>query len=135
VFVGDAERDRAAALLRNEYVRGRLTVDELAKRTHVVLSARTRGDLHRGLSGLFLFPGLGELVERGRTAVRRALLVLFTGAYLIFSLILALVLALTMLLHGASDLTLAGFLVIWLLPTYLVFRLWHRTAPRRGPRV
>jgi hypothetical protein len=42
-----------------------------------------------------------------------------------------LVLALTLIVHGASGTTLLGFLVVWLVPTYLLSRLWHRGQPRR----
>jgi len=83
--------------------------------------------------------GLGsessEIVERGRNAahavVRGLALVLFTGAYLVFSFALLLVFALTLLLHGASTAAAVAFLVTWLVPTYLLFRLWHRRPPRQ----
>jgi Flp pilus assembly protein TadB len=75
-----------------------------------------------------------ELVERGRnaaeTVLRGAVLVLFTGAYLVFSFALLLVFALTLLLHGASTAAVVAFLATWLVPTYLLFRLWHRRPPR-----
>jgi hypothetical protein len=37
------------------------------------------------------------------------------------------------LLHGASASALAAFLVVWLVPTYLLSRLWHRTPSQRRP--
>ena len=58
------------------------------------------------------------------------LLVIFTGAYLLFCACLLVVLALTLLVDGASDATLVGFLVVWLVPTYLLTRLWHRRPSR-----
>ena len=57
-----------------------------------------------------------------------AALVVFTAAYLIFSLILVLALGLTLLLHGASAVALLAFLGVWLVPTYLLSRLWHSGA-------
>lgn len=66
-----------------------------------------------------------------QAAARGAVLVVFTGAYLLFSLTLLLVLVLTLLLQGASDSALLGFLVVWLVPTYLLSRLWRRTPTRR----
>jgi hypothetical protein len=64
--------------------------------------------------------------------MRGVVLVLFTGAYLLFSFALLLVLAITLLVHGASTPLLVGFLVVWLVPTYLLSRLWHRRPRRRG---
>jgi hypothetical protein len=54
------------------------------------------------------------------------LVVVFTGAYLAFSFTLLVVLALTVVLHGTSVPVLAAFLIVWLVPTYLLSRLWHR---------
>ena len=41
----DAERDSAAAALREHFVQGRLTLDELLGRLDTVLTARTHGQL------------------------------------------------------------------------------------------
>jgi hypothetical protein len=137
--VGDPERERATAVLREHYVGGRLTVDELSHRTGQVLAARSSAEIRGALSGLPVFPDARELAARGRSALqatlRAAALVLLTGVYLVFSVLLLLVLALTLLLQGASDATLLGFLVAWLVPTYLLVRLWHRRPPRRRPSV
>jgi hypothetical protein len=137
MHAGDRERERATAALREHYVGGRLTVDELSHRTGRVLTARSRAEVRSALSGLPVLPDARELADRGRSALqatlRAAVLVLLTGAYLVFSALLLLVLALTLLFHGASDTTLAGFLVAWLVPTYLLTRLWHRRPPRRRP--
>src|SRR6476469_2738701 len=112
MFAGDNERERAAALLREHYVRGRLTVDERSSRTERVLAARSRADLRAALIGLPMLPDLRELTEQGRllgrTALRGAALVVFTGAYIVFSFTLLLVLGLMLLIHGASDTALAG---------------------------
>jgi hypothetical protein len=54
----------------------------------------------------------------------------FTGAYLAFSLSLLVVLGMTVLIHGASNSELLVFLLVWLVPTYLVMRLWHRRPTR-----
>jgi hypothetical protein len=45
VRASDAERDSAAAALQDYFVQGRLTLDELQERLHLVLSARTHGQL------------------------------------------------------------------------------------------
>jgi DUF1707 SHOCT-like domain len=138
MFAGDRDRERATVTLREHYVGGRLTLEEFSSRTASVLTARSREELARALSGLpqGLFAGLPlildgrELAVQGRavvrTAVRGALLVLFTGAYLLFSLALLFVLGLTLLIHGASASVVVVFLVVWLVPTFLLSRLWLR---------
>jgi hypothetical protein len=139
MYVGDSDRERVAVALREHYARGRITLDEYTSRIQLVLGARSRDDLRRALAGLAVFPELSDLVRQGRGAARAALrgvaLVVFTGAYLVFTFTLLLVLALVMLVHGVSDATLVGFLVVWLVPTYLLTRLWRGTQPRRRPRL
>jgi len=44
--VGDAEREAAAAELREHYASGRLTLDELNERIDQAFAAKTRGDLN-----------------------------------------------------------------------------------------
>ena len=65
-----------------------------------------------------------------QAAVHGVALALFTGAYLLFSGVLLLVLAVTLLVHGASASALVAFLVVWLVPTYLLSRLWRRRLVR-----
>lgn len=48
----DAERDSVAVQLREAFVQGRLTLDELKGRLEEALTARTRGQLNRVLSDL-----------------------------------------------------------------------------------
>jgi hypothetical protein len=135
MLAGDRDRERATAALQDHYVGGRLTPEELSDRTGRVLVAQSRAEIRRALSGLPVLGEPGELADRARalvgSAARGAMLVLFTGAYLVFSFVLLLVFALTLLLNGASGTALVGFLLIWLVPTYLLSRLWHRPAPRR----
>jgi Flp pilus assembly protein TadB len=132
VFVGDREREHAAVALREHYARGRLTVEELSDRIAEVVAARSQRELRRAMAGLS--SESAEIVERGRNAAQAVLrglaLVMFTGAYLVFSFALLLVFALTLLIHGASTAAAVAFLVAWLVPTYLLFRLWHRRPPR-----
>jgi hypothetical protein len=132
MLAGDTDRDRAAATLKASYVDGRLTLDELSERTELVLAARSRAELRAALSGLPWLPE--QLAERGRLLVhslaRGALVVALTGAWLLFSFVLLLVFALTLLFQDASATALIGLLLAWLVPTYLLSRLWRR-APRR----
>jgi Flp pilus assembly protein TadB len=123
-LAGDLDRERAAARLREHYAGGYLTVDELSRRTGRVLSARSRGQLQRALAGLSR-PSFADSVQ---TAVRDVVLVVVTGAYVVFSLALAVVLALTVLLHGVSVSAFLAIAVIWLVPTYLFARLRHRNT-------
>jgi O-antigen/teichoic acid export membrane protein len=50
-------------------------------------------------------------------------LVVVSGAYVVFSLVLALVLGLTVLLHGVSMSAIVTIAVVWLVPTCLFARL------------
>jgi hypothetical protein len=50
--VSDAERDGAAALLRDHFAAGRLSAQELEERLAIILAAQTFGDLRRALAGL-----------------------------------------------------------------------------------
>lgn len=52
VRASDAERDSAAVQLREHYVQGRLTLDELKGRLDTALTARTRGQLDGVLADL-----------------------------------------------------------------------------------
>jgi hypothetical protein len=140
IFVGDRDRERAARSLREHYAGGYLTLKELSHRTGRVLTARSRDELRRALSGLpqgaFFGSPAGsdyrDLAERGRLLVREAargvLLVVCTGAYVVFSFALLFVLALTLVIHGASTSALLTILAIWLVPTYLFSRMWRRQA-------
>jgi Flp pilus assembly protein TadB len=126
-LAGDGDREQAAASLREHFVGGRLTLDELAERTEAALRARSRADLRRSLAGLPQFNGRAI----GQSVTRVAAVVLFTGAWLFFSFVLLLVLGLTALIHGVSDVGLVSFLLVWLVPTYLLSRVWRRALPRR----
>jgi len=134
MYVGDGERDRVVSSLREHFVRGRLTVEELAGRTEKALVARSRSDLRGAVAGLPPSLDTRELAARGRSAaeavIRGAVLVVLTGAYVLFSLLLVLVLGVTLLVHGASAAAIGAFLLVWLVPTYLLSRLWRR--PRRS---
>ena len=50
--VGDAEREAAAAELREHYASGRLTLDELNERIDKTFAAKTRGDLNALMTDL-----------------------------------------------------------------------------------
>lgn len=112
-----------------------MSLDELSDRTGRALSARSRAELRTALSDLPMLPDARELVAQGRRAVRAAAhgaaVVLFTGLYVLFSFTLLIVLAVMLLVQGASAALLVALLVVWLLPTYALSRLWRGRPPTR----
>ena len=122
----DNERERAVASLREHFVRGRLTLEELTARCELALKARSRGDLRRALADMP--PLMPQAILRG--AVRGAALIVFTGAWMVFSFVLLLAFGLTLVIAGVSALELVVFLVVWLVPTYFLFRGWRRGLSR-----
>ena len=123
-LVGDLDRDRAASSLREHYAGGHLTLDEFSHRTGRVLSARSQGQVRRALFGL----SRPSLLESAQSAVRDLVLVVVSAAYVVFSLLLALVLGLTVLLDGVSASTLVLIALVWLVPTWLLVRFRRRNA-------
>ena len=118
-LAGDVDRERAAADLREGYAGGYLTLDEFSRRTGRALSARSRWQLRLSLLGL----SHGSLL----VSVRDVVLAVVTGAYVVFTLVLGLVLALALLL-GASTSTFVVFALVWVVPTYLFVRFRRRNA-------
>jgi hypothetical protein len=116
-LAGDVDRERAAADLREGYAGGYLTLDEFSRRTGRVLSARSRWQLRRSLFGL----SRGSPLD----AVHGLVLAVVTGAYLVFTLALGLVLAVALLL-GAPTSTFVVFALVWVVPTYLFARFRRR---------
>jgi len=116
-LAGDGERERAAATLREGYAGGYLTLDEFSRRTGRVLSARSLRQLRGPLLGL---PRRSVLAS-----VHELVLAVVTGAYVLFTLALALVLAVALLV-GASTSTAVLFVLVWLVPTVLFVRFRRR---------
>ena len=124
-LVGDRDRERVAASLRRHYVEGRLSDGELADRLELALRARTRTDLVVAARAL---PGAAreELLLPAARAVGRAVLVLAVAAlWSIMSLVLSVAFLVTVVVHGASGTTLAGFPLVWALLTWMLWRLAH----------
>jgi Domain of unknown function (DUF1707) len=61
--IGDAEREAAAEQLREHFVAGRLTLDELDERLGEIFTARTQDQLSRVMADL---PSLGRRPVRAR---------------------------------------------------------------------
>lgn len=131
-MVDDRDRERTISALREHYAGGRLTLEEFSSRSDRVLASRTRGELRRAVAGLPFrwgsldLAGIGDSVARA--VVRGAVLLALTCAYVVFSVTLALVLVLTVVLHGATAPLLLTFLAVWVVPTYLISRMWRRVA-------
>jgi len=116
-LAGDVDRERATARLREGYAGGQLTLDEFSRRTGRALSAQSRWQLRRTLLGLprpALAASVHELVR-----------IVVTGAYIVFTLALGLMLGVALLL-GASTSTFLVFALVWLVPTYLFARFRRR---------
>ena len=65
----DADRDHAAALLREHFTAGRLTPEELGARLAATATAKTSGDLRRVLADL---PGPAPVPQHARRVPREA---------------------------------------------------------------
>jgi hypothetical protein len=114
-LAGDVDRERAAATLREGYAGGYLTLEEFTRRSGRALTARSRRQLGRSLLGLA--PPRTSLLA----SLREIVLAVVTGAYILFTLGLALVCAVALLL-GASTSTLVLFALVWVVPTWLFVR-------------
>jgi hypothetical protein len=123
---GDADRERAVASLREHFVQGRLTLEELSARCELALHAATQRDLRRSLRELP--PLMPHPILHG--AVRGVALVVLTGAWLVFSLMVLLAFVVTLAIQGMSALELVAFFVVWLVPTYLLSRRWRQGLSR-----
>lgn len=67
VLIGDADRDRYVAFLREHYAAGRLSLEELERRVEVALSAGYADEAAAALSGLPGVPAAGEAAAKPRT--------------------------------------------------------------------
>jgi hypothetical protein len=136
MLADDTDRERVEVALREHYVRGRLTLEEFTERAGRVLAARSRAELRGALAGLPVLADVDDIAapirSAARVAVRGALLVVATGAYLAFSAMLLLVLGLTLIFSAVSAAVLVAFLAVWLVPTVLLTRLWHAHPRRRA---
>jgi hypothetical protein len=52
VLIGDPERERFSAILRDHYAQGRLTLDELRRRVEIVLTASYQDEADPAFDGL-----------------------------------------------------------------------------------
>jgi Domain of unknown function (DUF1707) len=110
----EADREQAAARLREHFAEGRLTADELDERITAVLSARTYGDLRRSMADL---PGPVPVPPRpGPSAPWPSRPVAFRRGPRVLPLLLVVLIAALVLPH-------AGWLFFGLLNVLLLFWL------------
>ena len=139
-LVADSERDRAVGLLRQSYVQGRLSTDELSDRVTRALGARTHWELGSALSGL---PGShSPLVAAARAhplarsashAVARALtFVALSIAWLVGSSMLLTALVVVAAVGEATPAVPVAFLLAWVLLTWGIWRVWRSGAGPPG---
>ena len=133
-LIADGDRDRASDALRGHYQRGRLTVDELAERLEVALSARTSRELRAAFRGLPSPWSPGELASTlegaARAASRALLLLALAGVWSMASLFL-LVAFVVVLAAGASAAAEVAVPILWIAVSYLVWRAWKRPSHAR----
>ena len=80
--IGDAERDAAMTQLREHFVAGRLTFDELTERIDLALTAKTQGHIDRLMADLPRPPRPAR-VEQAQPAPDQD-----AGRFLVFALLL-----------------------------------------------
>lgn len=140
-LVGDADRDRALALLRRHYAEGRFDHEELTRRVDVAADAHSTTDVWVALRGLpnalaetVLAP---RLLAAGttlsgypalRAAKRLALAVIVSAAWLFATMLLAVTYAISLIVSGPSTVVAAVFALTWLLVTWGSWRTWRRRA-------
>ena len=116
-LVGDHDRERTTESLRRHFVEGRLSVDDLEARVDRALAARSTFDLRAAQRGLpWSWPAS---VRRG---ARIAALLALAGAWAVFSLSLAIALAVTMIAFGPSLGVAVAFGAIWAIVTFALWR-------------
>jgi len=138
-LVGDADRERALALLRRHYAEGRLTPAELTSRVGVAAAARSTADVRvalRGLPNAFVETAIAPRVlaagsvlaaaPRLRSAGRVAVAAVVSALWLAATVSLLVMFGILALIAGATLLTLGSFAVCWFVVTVAAWRLWRR---------
>jgi DUF1707 SHOCT-like domain len=123
IRASDADRDRAAAQLREHCVAGRLSVDELSERLDCVFRAKTYGELAVPLRDLPDIEGLSvrPFPRRPRRKRRHGL-----------RTVLAIVVLLWFAAHAVSFVRVDGAPVVWALALFIAvvaWRVWRLTSP------
>jgi hypothetical protein len=136
-LVGDADRDRALALLRRHYAEGRLDRYDLISRVDVAATARSTRDVRIALRGLpnglleaVVAPRILAGLPAFRAAKRLAVAVIVSALWLFATMALLIAFAVAALVGSASTPLAAVFALCWLGVTLGSWRAWRRTARR-----
>jgi len=122
-LVSDSERERAAATLRQQFVHGRLSIEELGDRVELALRARHRRDFRRAFRGLPpLWRDTDELRRLARQAKRTAVRLLVAAAWAFFTFVLLIAFVVTLVINDVTLRTVIEYAVAWLGATALA---WH----------
>ena len=125
-LIGDRDRDQAAARLKQHYLRGRLSLEELTERLEVALTARRDRDVRVALSGLPTFGLRSGLDEAWRAARHTAFVVAVWSLWWAASLVLLIGYVATVVAQGLSLAIGAVFAALWLLCTVAAKRIVRR---------
>ena len=122
-LIGDRERERAATALKEHYLRGRLSVEELGDRLEVALAAQRDSDVRRALDDL---PAMWRAPALARTAKRMAVIAAVWFLWWTASLVLLVGFVATVALDGLSWTNAILFPALWLVCTLLARRAARR---------
>src|SRR5919198_448810 len=127
MLVSDSERERAVALLRRQFLRGRLSTAQLAERVELALAARHRRDVRRAFAGLPpSWLDRDEMQRQVRRAKRAAVRTLAGLAWAFVTLVLLVGFATSAIAHGVTKANTIGFSLVWLIVTALAWRVRRR---------
>ena len=136
-LVGDADRDRALALLRRHYAEGRLDRHDLISRVDVAATARSTRDVRVALRGLpnglleaVVAPRVLAGLPAVRAAKRLAVAAIVSALWLFATMVLLIAFAVAALVGSASTPLAVFFALCWLGITFGSWRTWRRTARR-----
>jgi DUF1707 SHOCT-like domain len=132
-LVGDLERETASKELQRHYRDGRLSVEELADRVQLALTARDRRQLRRSLRDLparWAVPDVvvGAALQPAARIAKNAVVLAATAlAWMLSSFLLLLVFIGWMVADGPHLAGLIAFPLLWATLTWL---LWARSSRR-----
>ncbi len=128
-LIGDRERERAATALKEHYLRGRISLEELGERLEVALAARRDVDVRRALDEL---PATWRAPRLARRAKRVAVVAAVWLLWWTASLVLLVGFVASVTLDGLSWTNGILFPALWLLATLLARRASRSagSAPR-----
>jgi hypothetical protein len=128
-LIGDRERERAARALKDHYLHGRLSVEELTNRLELAFEARRDIDVRRALDDL---PATWRPPALARRAKRLAVLAAVWFIWWTASLVLLVGFVTSVALDGLSWTNGILFPALWLVATLLARRVARSagSAPR-----